>query len=425
MTRDSILGWILILMVGLSLFLSFAIWSRIPGEQSAEKEVREEKKVDIMTVVSPGKILIHLGNASHTLFTPASSFYDKTWSYSKKTLSTVWSGGKAAPTDLEADFFEQKTGLEVVFATPMPVSFVKRLFNIESGDEANFDNTMLSSYSLIEDGGLWAYLKGSDGRYYKINKGGDSGELSVLLKEVSESNPPLFATIPPSNAHLKISRGIYVPLMTQVLPQYGVKYEKVINERLAAKFFDDISVARTIQEKDGAVIYTDGQRALRIYHDGTLEYSFPGVKEQKRNVSFYDALSTALDFISNHGGWPEGGFLSSYDISNQGLNGNLYKFGFGIRINGCPIISDKEYLSVTVDGSQVKNYFRNMTGIDKPGKTAEMISPIKAVDIAVSTKDIKSMEDIYLGYIMDKDEYIPTWVIKSQGHDIIIRNISE
>jgi len=425
MTRDSVLGWILISVVGLSLFLSFAIWFRIPGEQSAEKEMGEQKSIDIMTVVSPAKILVHLGNASHTLFTPASSFYDKTWNYSRKTLSSVWSGGKAASIDLEADFFEQKTGLEVVFSTPMPVSFVKRLFNIESVDEANFDNTMLSSYSLIEDGGLWVYLKGSDGRYYKINKSGESGELSSLLKEVSESNPPLFATIPSSDAHVKISRGIYVPLMTQVLPQYGVKYEKVINDRLAVKFFDDFSVVREIRETDGAVIYTDGQRALRIYHDGTLEYSFPGIKEQKKNTSFYDALGTALDFINSHGGWPQGGFLSSYEISNQGINGNLYKFGFGIRINGCPIISDKEYMSVTVDGSQVKNYFRNMTGIDKPGRTADMISPIKAVDIAVSTKDIKAMEDIYLGYIMDKDEYIPTWVIRSQGHDIIIRSISE
>jgi regulatory protein YycH of two-component signal transduction system YycFG len=424
MTRDYVLGWILILMVGISLFLSFAIWSRIPGEQSAEKKVQEEKRVDMATVASPGKILVHLGNASHTLFTPSSSFYDKAWNYSKKAISAIWVGAKAMPVDVGADFFEQKAGLEIVFPNPLPVPFVKRLFNIEAGDEVNFNNIMLSSYSLVEDGGLWAYLKDSDGRYYRINKSGDSVELSALLKEVSESNPPLFAAIPPGSVNLKISRGIYVPLLPHDLPQYGVKHEKVINDRLAARFFADFSVARKIEERDGAVIYTDGQRALRIYHDGTLEYSFPGVKEQKKNVSFYDALKTAVDFISIHGGWPQGAFLSSYDISS-GLNGTSYNFKFGIRINGYPVVSEKEYLSVTVDGSQVKSFYRNMAIADKPGQIREMISPIKAMDIAVSTRNIKSVEDIYPAYVMDSGEYIPTWVIKSQGHDIIIRNFSE
>jgi hypothetical protein len=47
------------------------------------------------------------------------------------------------------------------------------------------------------------------------------------------------------------------------------------------------------------------------------------------------------------------------------------------------------------------------------------------MDIAVSTRNIKSVEDIYPAYVMDSGEYIPTWVIKSQGHDIIIRNFSE
>lgn len=425
MTRDSILGWILILVVGLSLFLSFAIWSRIPGEQSVQKDVQEEKKVDLMTIASPGKILVHMGNTSHTLILPSSAFYDKVWNYSAKALSAVWGGGKAVPVDIGADLFEQRTGLEVVFTTPMPVSFVKRLFNIESGDDATYDNTTLASCGLIEDGGLWAYLKGGDGRYYRINKNADSGELLALIKEISSSNPPLFATIPPGNTRLKIARGIYVPLQPYILSQYGLKHEKVINDRLAAKFFDDFSVVRKIEETDGAFIYTDGQKALRIYHDGTLEYSYPGVKEQKRNVSFYDALKTALDFISAHGGWPQGGFLSSYDVSNQGASGNLYNFKFGIRINGYPIVSDKEYLSVTVDGSQIKNYYRNMTGADKPGKMTEMISPIKAIDIAVSTRSIKSMEDIYAGYMLNNDEYIPVWVIKSQGHEVIIRNLPE
>ncbi|MCR4430326.1 MAG: two-component system activity regulator YycH [Tepidanaerobacteraceae bacterium] len=425
MTRDSILGWILIFMVGLSLFLYFAVWSGIPGEQSVQKSLQEEKKVDLTTIASPARILAHMGNASNTLITPSSAFYDKVWNYSSKTLTAVWDGAKAAPVEIGADFFEQRTGLEVVFTTPMPVSFVKRLFNIESADDPAYDSTTIASYGLMEDGGLWAYLRGGDGKYYKINKNADSGELMALIKEISSSNPPLFATIPPGNTRLKIARGIYVPLQSYILPTYGLKRDKIVSDRLASKFFDDFSVVRKIEETDGAVIYTDGQRALRIYRDGTLEYSFPGVKEQKRNVSFYDALKSALDFINSHGGWPQGGFLSSYDVLSQDAGANQYRFKFGLRINGYPLAGEKEYMSVTVVGSQVKNYYRNMVSADKPGKLTEMISPIKAMDIAVATRDVKAMEDISAGYILEKDEFIPVWIIKSQGREIIIRNLAE
>ncbi|HHW02368.1 MAG TPA: hypothetical protein GXX35_06110 [Thermoanaerobacterales bacterium] len=424
MTKDSVLGWILILMVGISLFLSFAIWSRIPGEQSTGNDALEEKRVDLDAVVSPNKILVHLGNASHTLLSPSSPFYDKAWNYSKRALSTMWIGGKPVPSDVKADFFEQKPGMEVIFPSPLPVSFVKRIFNIE-GNEADLDNLSMSSYTLVEDGDLWAYLKSSDGRYYRIDKSRAPEELSNLLKELSEANPPLFAAIPPGNVNLKISRGIYVPLLPYDLPHYGIKHEKVIGDRLAAKFFDDFSVARKIEERDGAVIYTDGQRALRIYHDGALEYSFPGVKAQKKSVSFYDALKTAADFISIHGGWPQGAFLSSYGISDQGVGGTSFDFRFGIRINGYPVVSDKEYLSITVEGNQVKSYYRNIVMADKPGKVSEMISPVKAMDIAVSIKDIKSMDDIYPAYVMEKGEYVPVWVVRSKGSDIIIPSLSE
>ncbi|MDI3481082.1 MAG: hypothetical protein PWQ97_737 [Tepidanaerobacteraceae bacterium] len=425
MTRDAVLGWILIFVVGLSLLLYFAVWSRIPGEQAVQENLQEEKNVDLTNIASPGRILVHMGNTSHTLISPSSAFYDKAWNYSTKALSALWAGAKIVPVDIGADFFEQRTGLEVVFTTPMPVSFVKRLFNIESTDDAAYDNGVIVSYGLIDDDGMWAYLKSSDGKYYKINKNGASRQLLAIVKEIASSNPPLFATIPPGNTRLKIAKGIYVPLQSYILPQYSVKREKIVSDRLAAKFFDDFSVVRRIQETDGAIIYTDGQRALRIYRDGTVEYSFPGVKAPKRNVSFYDAVKTALDFIAAHGGWPQGGFLSSYDVSNQDSSGSIYKFKFGLRINGYPLAGDKEYMSVTVAGSDVKNFYRNMLSADKPGKLTELISPIKAIDIAVSTKDVKSMEDIYAAYMLNNGEFIPVWVIKSQGREIIIRNLPE
>lgn len=424
MERDSVLGWILIIMVGISLFLSYAIWARIPGEKPTELSVQSEKKVDLSAVVSPDKILLHLGNASHTMVIPSSPFYDRLWNLCKKTISQNWVQGKAAPSEFGPDFFEQKESIEVFLPVSLPMPFLKQMLNVPSEVETGLENLSIKSIILVEDNGLSIYFKDSTERYFEIKKGGDSKEISALVEEIQNSSPPLYASIPPGNLKLKIEKGIYVSLHPYDLAEYDIMSEKVVSDRIAPKFFPDFSVVRKIGERDGAVIYTDGQRGLRIYSDGSLEYSFPGVKEQKKNVSFYDTLKIAVDFVSSHGGWPEGGYLYSYSTSEDD-SGPSCKFIFRIRINGHPLVAKEDYLTVTVSGTQVKNYYRNVALAGESRDIVQLMSPVKVIDFAVSTKNIKDLENMYPAYIEKSKKYIPAWVIKSDGHEIVLNSIAE
>ena len=106
MSKDSILGWTLILLVVISLFLSFTIWSRVPGHLSVARMIQSEKKVDPTLVVSPEKILIYLGNSFNTMLKTSSPLYDKTWNLSRKLLASQWTISSEPMENINREYFE-------------------------------------------------------------------------------------------------------------------------------------------------------------------------------------------------------------------------------------------------------------------------------------------------------------------------------
>ncbi len=425
MKKDSVLGWVLMLLVGISLFLSYAIWSKVPGELSAVQKEQKGAAIDLVSVISPQKILVHMGNSTHTVLNSSNYFYDKVWKLSRKVLIDKWTAAKPEQAEINPEFVQKKKSIEVVFSTPLPTSLLRQILNIESSDVMSLEGRQLVSYLLVEDKEILVYLKDIDDKYYKIGSTSDTGEILSVINEIQESKPLLYANLPSTNKNIKISKGIFVSLEEYELPVYAVKRDKNSKDRLAAKFFPDFSVTRKIQEKDGAVIYTDGQRGLRIYQDGALEFSFPGVKNPKKTSTLYNALNVAVDFINTHGGWPRDTYLCSYDTTIESQNITSYTLKFQSRINGIPLISGDDYLVVSVEGNQVKRFYRKDVSESKQISSRILLNPIQALDAAVAVKNVKNVDDIYPAYYYDDDIIKPVWVVKTRGSQIIISEPSE
>lgn len=423
MTRDSVLGWTLMLLVVISLFLSFTIWSQVPGHLSVARMMQDEKKADPTLVVSPEKILVYLGNSFNTMLKTSSPLYEKTWNLSKKLLASQWTISPEHMDNINREYFTHKKGLEMFFPTPLPEPFLKQLFNISAGDTSLLDGKLIDSFLLVDEGELLGYLVDSDGCFYRIGKAGNAEELDSLIEEINDSNPPLFASLT-ADVNLKVIGDVYVSLLPYELPVYALKREPISEERLASKFFTDFSVTRRIQEKDGTVIYTDGQQGLRIYDDGAIEFNLPVSREQRKNQNLYEAFKTAIDFVATHGGWPKGAYLASYEIKS-GPSGPTYFFKFKIRVNGFRIININDFMNVTVEGNQVKNYYRNVSLSTKQEGIIDLMTPVEALNAAVATKNIKIVNDVYPGYMIQDAELKPVWVVETAGMEVIIQNLSE
>ncbi len=108
-----------------------------------------------------------------------------------------------------------------------------------------------------------------------------------------------------SGENITVTRQIFLPQEQTMLARLPVKPESIDREQLLKTFFVDYSLVRTIEEKDGAVIYTDGEKGLRLTAGG-FEYSHPRLEEGVSNQSVPEALNNSGILISFHGGWPVG-----------------------------------------------------------------------------------------------------------------------
>ncbi|NLZ53734.1 MAG: hypothetical protein GX892_11445 [Thermoanaerobacteraceae bacterium] len=423
MSRDSILGWTLIVLVVISLFLSFSIWSQVPGNFSALRMIDDDKKVDPTLAVSPEKILVYLGNSFSTILKPSSPLYDKTWSISTELLTTQSNASPELMGDINRENFIRVKGLEVFFPTPLPANFLRQHFNIEGVDFSLLDGKLINSFVLVDDGHLSVYLVDSEDFLYKIGKGQNPQNLNSIIKEIDNSNPPLYAGLT-ADVNLKVNGDVYVSLSPYELPVYSVKLEQILEEQIASKFFPDFSVTRRIQERDGTVIYTDGQQGLRFYDDGAFEYNMPVSKEVRKTQSLYESFNTAVDFIATHGGWPKGAYLASYE-EITGPSGPTYIFKFKIRVNGFRVINMDDFINLTVEGNQVKNYYRSPSILTKQEGILDLMTPVEALNAAVSTKNIKIVNDIYLGYVLENEKLKPVWIVDTAGMEVIIHGPSE
>ncbi len=116
---------------------------------------------------------------------------------------------------------------------------------------------------------------------------------------------------------LDIRGQIYVPLENIYLDTLQLKAETIDRGLLLKTFFIDDSLARMVEEKDGSLIYTDGERGLRLTNYG-LEYTYPRMDEAQVTLTYSDALTNCSSIISYHGGWPSGLRLESLAISGWG-----------------------------------------------------------------------------------------------------------
>lgn len=421
MKKDFILGWALIILVGISLFLSYALWSNIPGNMTAINRTSDVKRLDLVSVVRPVKIVVHLGNSSHTVIKQSSYFYDDIIKYCDNTLAKGWSEGSPEPVDIRSDFFVHKKGFKIFLPTPLPASFVKQVLEVESSGSASSDDKLIDSYIIIKDEFVKIYLRDVEGKYYKLGKDIESPELDTIIDTVKESDPPAYANLPSGNLSIRISSNTYISLSPYYLPVYEITQNTSPSEDIISKYFPDFSVTRKIREKDGVIIYTDGQRGFRIYPDNSLEYNYPGTKDE--DTDFYDALNIAVDFVNRRGGWPEDAYLSSFEIEKN--NGRVYKFNFRTRLSGYQVVMDKEYFTVVVQGSQVRHFYKHPINVKAQQDVTDLISPITALDIAVAKKEVKAVDDIYPAYYIKQGQIRPIWVIKTGKKQIIIENHSE
>ena len=164
------------------------------------------------------------------------------------------------------------------------------------------------------------------------------------------------------NWEIAVRGHIYVP--TAVTATELVLTKEILPEKeLVSAFFLDPAMARRIEERDGAIYFTDGKKGLRLYAGGTVEYTAPGLEIFNNRISYSAALLEAAENQSLYGGWPSGVFLERREKTAGG-----YRFFWRSYAEGFPLVTDESSCEMLVNDKGMPYYRRSFYIVtDKTG----------------------------------------------------------
>jgi len=210
---------------------------------------------------------------------------------------------------------------------------------------------------------------------------------------------------------------IYIPLEELRGAEFALEKEGLQQEELVRAFFLDLSMARRIEERDGAIFFTNGEKGLRIYPSGMLEYSAPQWERKAPSISYAAALQKATESQSLYGGWPAECFLDTAAKDEEG-----YRFIWRIVKEGLQLVGENIGSEMIINEQGVTFYRRFFFTF---GQRLSEVAPFRPFEEALAQalflnqqrfKDKKatllSIRPVYFYQPLDNmEKAVPAWFI--------------
>ncbi len=420
-----------ILVLG-SLVLSYLLWFGAPTYEFSKpitsERIQFSSSRSLLEMVTPDRVIYTPEEGLYHIFRPGEDLYQVASNTLRVTLQEVEGLQSASKEEgLEA---WQGQGLCLEYQYPFP-------WQVLAGVESPPLN--VKAFRLLWEGEA-AWLVTVEGDYYKIGLPGSlPGSRSGLLKRISEAQGLMayrkadLSDIP-EGMNVTFRRDIYLPLEELSLPVLQWEREKLDYERLLKVFFIDMSLVRRIEEKDGAVIYTDGQKGVRIYSGGAVEYTMAGGRG--RLLSGERALTMAGEIIALYGGWSSS--LHLWVPPGFELPGARQKLFFLPYVEGKPLVSPEGGVSLSVTEMGAQTYFRQLLAPTTDALSADALSEgatisaslalERALEYVAEERGVQTNIEItgfYPGYyhrypLSEQKQILPAWFLEVDRIGLVV-----
>jgi regulatory protein YycH of two-component signal transduction system YycFG len=326
-----------------SLALSYALWYGSPpyefSKPIASERIHFSGSRSLPELVTPERVVLRREEGAYFVFMPGQELF--------QTGVNLFRAILAEPGALEPgeEGGGEEPGLRLDFSYPYPWKV-----------PGTAEPSLKISRFFLSLAGDTAWLQTRDGAYYTLKPQEVRQDLLERFKNVTGLTPHRLAAdadLPPGAV---LARDVYLPLGDVTLPVQQWERERLDLDRLLNVFFIDMSLVRRIEEKDGAVIYTDGQKGARVYPDGAVEYTSAGSKEEP--LSGNPALSLAGEIVALFGGWTGSLYLWTPPGPEPGEQRQTLLFI--PYAAGRPVISPEGGISLTVNQRGAQSYFRSL-----------------------------------------------------------------
>ncbi len=429
--NEQIKSAVLLSLVLLSLFLTYQLWfARKPEDRVIENDydnVYFEEPKPLQQFFIPERIYIYQNDLCYQL-RHGDSHFALLWEGLSEMLQEI-----AEPANYEygEDMPEDaRLCLDLQFSPALPLGRESPwLKEAPAGELARVQIWRLDDrcWGVLQDEGDSAVL------LLLPVRGGL--KLAALCDQFNPEGRPPYEEL--GAGELLLSQGtlisvpspLYVPVHNGGMENLTLQAEVLDRELLLNTMFINRNLVREIKERDGGLIFTDGEQGLRM-GDG-LEYSHPQLEQKPVVLSYTAALLTAGKLLGYYGGWPENlrlELLARDDGAEAGSRG-IYSAQWRSYFRGYPLIGGAGVAMSFHHGGLV-SYRRNLyillysTG-DQLYAQGYREALEKAVDLlADAGVDHYWLEEMDLGYYLTgnslQPQAVPVWAIRLNGRQLIL-----
>lgn len=402
MKLETFKSTLLVVLVGISLLLTFGLWNESPRYKElynssyvSEADVGGDqmKKKDL---IDPNQIIFHDGNTVHGFgkLKNEKDFYIDMSLWALHDFSTR-----------EAEWKRKKQReVEIIYPAPVPMRLLTSLFTME-------DNVFLPAWS-----------------YKRIFLTFDQASASMQVKFVSSDGAyEATATLNDSAQYKKISgyftnglhlvdyitfksggNQIYIPADEQTVRRRSIGAQTIDEKKFVKALFKKPSM---VSKNIGESYYLYGQRGMRVLQNKrSLEYNNP-IESDKVAMDPAELIDKSVANINEHKGWTADYNLFQIDTNTNTVRYKMYYEGYEVfNSSGLATIEQQWRQDELYKYRRPLFYLNNPLGSDLVTLPSgrELLKALK--DNA--DYDLSNIQDIRIGYDLDYPE--------SDAHSVIL-----
>ncbi|RDW16765.1 YycH family regulatory protein [Oceanobacillus chungangensis] len=433
MKMETAKSLILIVLIGISLLLTFGLWSYQPElpEKSDKPPLNEavnlggkdnEKKG---TVIEPREVIFHMDDLHYGFSKPIKKqeFYEQIQTWSISNLQTRLVSGRTP----------NKNEVEVIFPSNLPMEILNNLMSLSDSNTElpnwSFDRMYLSFNP--DSKSLNLEILSIDGRNEATAIINDSNHYEFLwdyFQSVDEGLLQEYLSLE------QTKEPIYIPRDSVSVTKQSYTSESIDEPNLLIKvFFPDPSLVSQTYSSAGDTYYTDSQRGMRVYWKrGRMEFVDPYSEDAVGDdQTAANMLTNSIKNINSHNGW-----TNEYNLMDINAKENVVRYQM-YDDNGYPIYNalNLSYIDQKWINLQLNEYDRPLFELNVPlgGSTEKLMSGQDLISYLNRNYNLENFQDIRIGYRLiyhyDEDEssmsgsnykdriieLIPAWFKKENG----------
>ena len=415
---ETIKSFILIVLITLSLILTFLIWTYTPKYEFIEERAtvdisiaEEVEKKDLDSIIKPYKLLLNF--EEHLKGTVDAEEIDsiidvlKKWSITNPRLED----NKFDEKKLAA-FMRKENRFILLFQGEVPLPVYDGILNIENPNiiEVSFDRIIIE---WDDDSGAVAlnFISKKNNSRYKskakvadiqnfYDKISDEGQVYDDYVDVMPKEIPFIAV--PANS-IELTQNTYFQ---------NEKYE-ISPTRFRSALFNDPNAVRRSQVGLNREDYQDNHALMKVDTEKKqLQYVHP-VAESRELAIPSELLEDTIDFVNEHGGWTDEYRFSDMNFSTRNVKFQLY-------VGGLPVLEGTTLTEIEqVWGDErIYQYKRPYYTLDEslPSETDTITLPsgVEVAEQLLASKDIdfSTVEEITPAYYMKHDAELNIFVLE-------------